>query len=340
MWIDRSNHNFRHEAHAVDWTVINVPPEEFKKATFYAPTDPNGGGPVIDGCNVTAYGWALRDVLAQNLLLYLFAEDDISDVMRIAVLDLADLLTEADGRTLRNIGPQTWRELLAWMTEEGRNLLQARNHTAGTVAAIFRRLRGVIQDGEQIFLLDARRGSPLCVTRMTTTPPQVIDIHSLPGALQRFVVAAISKQVVAARIGRSAVSGLCYIILLDELNRFAPRGGRDPITRLIEEIATERRSQGIILFGAQQFASEVSTKVVESASIRVLGRTGSAEMADQVWKAWSPSTRRQAGQLRQEEKLVMQPTFREPMLVEIPFPAWAMRRVDIAAPRIEDTPEV
>src|SRR5262249_32189072 len=158
----------------------------------------------------------------------------------------------------------------------GRQVFAGPSHAPGTVAAVYRRLRSAVMDGQHIFVLDAQQGQPLSVTRSTTTPPQVIDIHNLPGALQRFVVAAISKQVVAARVGRHAIPGLRYIIVLDELNRFAPRGGRDPITRLMEEVATERRSQGIILFGAQQFASEVSTKVVESASTRALGRTGPA----------------------------------------------------------------
>ena len=299
-----------------------------------------GGAPTIDGCNAAAYGWALRDVLMQELFPYLFSDDDINDLMRALVLELASYLTEADGRTLRGDRPQTWQELIGWMNGQGRQEFVGHGHSSGTVGAVYRRLRSAVMDGQHIFLLDARQGQPLCVTRTTTTPPQVIDIHSLSGALQRFVVAAISKQVVADRVGRHAVPGLRYIIVLDELNRFAPRGGRDPITHLMEEVATERRSQGIILFGAQQFASEVSTKVVESASARALGRTGSAELSDQVWRAWSPTARRQANQLQLDKKLVMQPTFRAPMLVKMPRPAWAMSRADIADPSSDDIPEV
>jgi uncharacterized protein len=279
-------------------------------------------------------------VLAQDLLPYLFADNDINDRMRALVLDLVSYLTEADGLTLRGDRPQTWRALIEWMNGDGRQVFTGYGHAPGTVAAVYRRLRSAVMDGGSIFLFDAQQGHPLRVTRTTTTPPQVIDIHSLPGPLQRFVVAAISKQVVAARVGRHAVRGLHYIIVLDELNRFAPRSGNDPITRLMEEVATERRSQGIILFGAQQFASEVSTKVVESASVRVLGRTGPAELSDQVWHAWSQIARRQSSQLRPNEKLVTQPTFRAPMLVNMPFPAWAMRRADIAAPSSNELPEV
>jgi DNA helicase HerA-like ATPase len=93
----------------------------------------------------------------------------------------------------------------------------------------------------------------------------VIDPHALavtPG-LQRFVVAAIFRQLVEERTGGRAVPGLKYLVMLDELNRFAPRGAGDPITRLIETVAAEMRSQGVILLGAQQQASPVSIRVVD-----------------------------------------------------------------------------
>jgi len=167
-----------------------------------------------------------------------------------------------------------------------------------------------------------------------------VDIHDLSGRLQRFVVASILKQVVAARTGRHAIRGLRYIVMLDELNRFAPRGSSDEITRLLEEAATERRSQGVILLGAQQFASQVSIKVIESAAVRALGRTGPAELQDRVWQSWEKAVRRQANSLMPEEKLITQPTFRQPMFTKVPFPAWAMRREDIAPISLDQIPEV
>jgi hypothetical protein len=228
MWVDRPNRDFNPAAHTTEWEAIGVPAAPFAGTTFYAPTEPgSGGAPTIDGCNATAYGWALRDVLAQELLPYLFADNDINDLMRALVLDLASHLTEADGRTLRGSSPQTWQELIVWMDGQGRQEFVSHGHASGTVAAVYRRLRSAVMDGQHIFLLDARQGRPFRVTRTTTTPPQVIDIRNLAGPLQRFVVAAISKQVVADRVGRHAGPGLRYIIVLDELNRFAPRGGRE-----------------------------------------------------------------------------------------------------------------
>jgi DNA helicase HerA-like ATPase len=143
-------------------------------------------------------------------------------------------------------------------------------------------------------------------------------------SLQRFVVATILRQLVDARTGAKAVPGLVYLVTLDELNRFAPKGSKDPITQLIETVASEMRSQGIILLGAQQQASKVSEKIIENSAIRVLGRSGSIELGTTVWKFLSGGARERAANLQTNEKLVMQDTFREPMLVRVPFPAWAM----------------
>jgi uncharacterized protein len=347
MWINKPNQEFQRnrEKHKIDWENLEVEPTPFEGAEFYTPTEPSKPGtPTIDGCKATAYSWSLSDVLNGELFLYLFGDDSITPAMMALVYDVIAFFTENDGKTLRKEVPQNWHELLQWirdqsaLKEEDRSL---RMHQTGTWRAIYRRLWEILAEGESIFPRNLNTGQPLQVTRSKTSPPQVIDIHALSSSLQRFVVAAIVKQVVAARSGRGAVANLRYLLVLDELNRFAPRNSTDPITKLLEKVASEMRSQGVLLFGAQQLASQVSIKVIENAAIRVLGRTGSAELQDKVWQSWDKSVRQQAGTLKADEKLIMQPTFRQPMLTKMPFPAWAMRREDIAPSKsFDETPEI
>ncbi|MBI1923821.1 ATP-binding protein [Candidatus Poribacteria bacterium] len=343
MWIDRPNRDFR-EKHRADWDALGVEPRPFEGATFYAPTEPGtDGAPTIDGCNANAYSWSLSDVLAGELFRYLFSDDTTSPVMMALVYDIVAHLTQNDGRLKPDAPARTWQELLKWIREQAARRDADRDvpmHQTGTWRAVYRRLWDILTEGKSIFPPEAHSGCPLSVTRDKNSPPQVIDIHDLPASLQRFVVAAIVKGAVEARTGRHAIRGLRYLFVLDELNRFAPRNSTDPITQFLEEVASERRSQGIILLGAQQLASQVSMKIIENSSIRSLGRTGPAELQDRVWQAWNTSARRQASVLRPEEKLIMQPTFRQPMFIKVPFPAWAMRREDIAAPQLSQTPEV
>ncbi len=82
----------------------------------------------------------------------------------------------------------------------------------------------------------------------------------------------------------------------------------------------------MILLGAQQQASLVSPRVVENASIRVLGRTGGHELRQDVFSFLPEALRDYVEQLGSADKVVHQPSFREPMHVRVPRPPWAMRK--------------
>jgi hypothetical protein len=346
MWIDRFSKKYVAKKHQADWDALNIAPEPFSDAEFFAPPDPKASGaPVIDGCNAKPYSWGLADILNSDLFMYLFADDDFTSNMQALVYDLIAYLTEgADGKIkLKDDAPQSWQELLDWIRSQAGSKEDQRDvsmHQTGTWRAVYRRLWDILAEGEGIFPRDRRNGEPLVVTRSKSSPPIVVDIHSLSASLQRFVVASIMRQVTDTRMGRNSIRGLRYVIMLDELNRFAPKNNSDPITKLLERVASELRSQGVILFGAQQLASDVSPKVIENSSIRVVGRVGFAELQDKVWQSWDKASKQQASVLGPNEKLVMQPGFRQPMYVRVPFPAWAMRREDIASKPLNETPEI
>jgi DNA helicase HerA-like ATPase len=118
-----------------------------------------------------------------------------------------------------------------------------------------------------------------------------------------------------------------YLFVLDELNRFAPRGSKDPITQLIETVAAELRSRGVILLGAQQQASLVSARVVDNAAIRVLGRTSGQELGHDAFSFLRDQSLKDfVEQLDSADKVVHQPKFRAPLNVRVPRPPWAMRK--------------
>lgn len=328
MWINKRNREFDSDRrrNETEWRALGVPAEPFDGAQFFCPPDPKSEGhaPSVAGCNAQSYFWSPRDVFEAEAFRFLFSDDDIlSEAMMACVYDIIARMTNAEGR-LRADVPQTWAALLDWLRNKPETDAD-RMHTTGTWRAVYRRLFDILSEGRGIFPPDAQEGRPLDVTRTQTSPPQVVDIHGLPASLQRFVVATIINQAVESRTGRRATPHLRYLFVLDELNRFAPRGSTDPITRLLERVATEMRSQGVILLGAQQMASQVSTRIIEMSSIRVAGRTGPAELQDKVWQSWDKPARQQATVLGIEQKFVMQPTFRKPMLVRVPHPAWAMK---------------
>jgi uncharacterized protein len=314
---------------------------------------------------VNPYSWSLADIVERGLLMYLFSDEDADDANFSAlVLDIEAWLTDenlnSDGTTRRalrgpgdgpalEIGgededgngngssqgydyrriPQTFDELLEWVKWITRNKVppEWKSHYPGTWRKLSRRLGKLLAESKGVMRRRDLLGSPLSVAFTDTTNPIVIDLNGLTGSpsMQRFVVATILRQLLDERTGQNAVKGLVYLIAIDELNRFAPRGGRDPITALIELVAAEMRSQGIILLGAQQQASKISERVFENAGIKVVGRSGSLEMSQTIWKFLSEAIRKKAVNLQTDEKMIIQDTFREPMLVAVPFPTWAMR---------------
>ncbi len=66
--------------------------------------------------------------------------------------------------------------------------------------------------------------------------------------------------------------------------------------------------------------------------MRAIGRSGTLELGQEVWKFLGRSARDAAAQLQPEEKLLYQPSFREPMLAKIPFPPFALSETDAEPP--------
>jgi DNA helicase HerA-like ATPase len=352
FYIDRAGTKFKPEQHQADWTALGVDdPAPFDGVEFFAPQLRGSANPVDVGrTGVRAYSWSLADVIRDGMFRYLFAEDDIGDDnFEGVVLDVESRLTREErraGEIRRSLDDQdgavrTFADLLTWVDAILDTKAFEKHHT-GTRRKFQRRLFKVLLEGDGVLRREDPAGHPLDVRAKDTVGPRVIDLQALaatPG-LQRFVVAAIFRQLVDERTGGRAVPGLKYLVMLDELNRFAPRNAGDPITRLIETVAAEMRSQGIILLGAQQQASLVSTRVIENAGIKALGKSGSMEMNRDVWRFLGESARRKAAALAIDEKLLVQDSFREPMLVRVPMPPWALNRHEArpasAATRVRD----
>lgn len=337
--IDKWSQEYNASKHIADWQALGVNnPEPFNNVTFYAPQMPGGVIPVSTGRNDTVhpYSWSLGNIIEKGLFPYLFADDEsINDNFRALVLDIEAYLTreriENDGSitfSLKPGSPQTFQALLEWLDDDNSQKSFSSHHLA-TWRKLRRKLGLLINEGNGVLRRDDCNGNPLDLGIRQTSDPIVIDLNSLAKvpSLQRFVVATIFQQLVNERTGTNRVNGLVYLVALDELNRFAPKGSKDPITKLIETVAAEMRSQGIILLGAQQQASKVSDRVIENASIRVLGRSGSLELSQSVWRSLSKSAQRKATELAVNEKMIIQDN--EPMYVRFPLPPWAMNPSEV-----------
>ena len=97
---------------------------------------------------------------------------------------------------------------------------------------------------------------------------------------------------------RAGTAKPLLFVVLDELNKYAPRDGDSPIKEILLDIAERGRSLGVVLIGAQQTASEVERRIIANSAIRVVGRLDPAE-ASRPEYGFLPAAHQKRGDDRQ-----------------------------------------
>jgi DNA helicase HerA-like ATPase len=160
--------------------------------------------------------------------------------------------------------------------------------------------------------------------RLSDAKVTVVDIHNLHDRAQRFVVGVTIRRAFEDKEQRGARRPLLFLVL-DELNKYAPREGTSPIKEILLDVAERGRSLGVILIGAEQTASEVERRVIANSAIRVVGRLDSAEAARPEYGFLPAAHRQRATIAKPGTMFVSQPEIPVPLVTEFPFPAWATR---------------
>lgn len=290
--------------------------------------------------------WSLHDFCAQQLFPFLFAdaEDERQQytiVVQAVTAQLADAVrgdrardgaVRIDGTTVR-----TFRELvdviIDKLTEEQPDQRwTGRAIGTGTINAFVRRLAASVSHLGHLIRADIgdidQHKLDLDAHQVT-----VIDIHQLHDRAKRFVVGVILRQAFEAKEA-SGVARPLQLIVLDELNKYAPRDSSSPIKEIILDVAERGRSLGIVLIGAQQTASQVERRVVANSAVRVVGRLDAAEARRDEYGFLPQVQRQRSTILKPGSMYVQQPRLPIPLLIEFPFPAWATRSSEAASPRI------
>ncbi|MFQ5947971.1 MAG: ATP-binding protein, partial [Acidimicrobiia bacterium] len=156
----------------------------------------------------------------------------------------------------------------------------------------------------------------------------VVAIQGLHDLGQRFVVGALLDETFRDK-ERTGQRLPLSVVVLDELNKYAPRDGHSPLKDMLIDIAQRGRSLGVLLVGAQQTASKVASELLENAAVRVAGRLDAAE-AERAEYGWMlPSTRARARLLKPGTMVLSQPSIPVPVAANFPFPPWATRKEEV-----------
>lgn len=273
--------------------------------------------------------WTLRQFAERGLIRYFFNDIDQSDALDFAADRLSEVLQAAAaasppdelivaGQKLESI-EQLCK--LICDTSENPKSTWFENVATNTRRALVRRLKSISKHvrhligGDGTFNLDKQLN--------------VIDLHRLTDKARFFVVGSVLHALFEEREDPDNTAPTTYLVL-DELNKYAPRKSAAPIRQMLLDIAERGRSLGIILIGAQQTASEVEERIVGNAALRIAGRLENAE-AENACYGWLPSQLRQRATLIQPgTMLISQPQVPVPLVVHFPFPAWATRKSEVA----------
>ena len=235
---------------------------------------------------VTSYFWTLAEFCTDGLLPFVFAdaEDDrqqytivIHNVMaklREVAAPLTDGAVTIDGQPITEF--DALAQLITDRLQDETTVAEwaGRAIGQGTVNAFIRRLFGAVGHLKHLVRGDVPHPERHRIRRQAQVT--VVDIHNLNDRAKRFVVGVTLRRAFDEK-ERAGVQRPLLFVVLDELNKYAPREGSSPIKEILVDMSERGRSLGIILIGAQQTASEVERRIVANSSLRVVGRLDAAE---------------------------------------------------------------
>ncbi len=328
--------------------LLGLQPAPFADVGILAPPrkgDPNATPATGSrSVGVAPFFWTMHQFCQQRLLPFLFAdaEDERqqytivvqSVTAQLAMLeDAGDGAVRLDGRTIRNFGDLVDAIEEKLIPDDPDETVDqrwtGRAVGSGTINAFIRRLASSRRHVEHLIRADVGRSTKQALD-LDANQVTVIDIHSLHDRAKRFVVGVVLRQAFDAKEA-SGVAKPLQLVVLDELNKYAPRDSSSPIKEILLDVAERGRSLGIILIGAQQTASEVERRVVANSAIRIVGRLDPAEARRDEYGFLPPVQRQRSTILKPGSMYVAQPRLPVPLLVEFPFPAWATRSSEAAS---------
>jgi DNA helicase HerA-like ATPase len=114
------------------------------------------------------------------------------------------------------------------------------------------------------------------------------------------------------------------IIFVDELNKYAPAnaGKNSPLLSNLLDITERGRSEGVILFSAEQFRSAVHDRIKGNCGTNVYGRSNAIELSRPDYKFVPNVYANMMTRLKKGDLIVQHPVFKTLLKITFPFPSY------------------
>ncbi|MCD2345860.1 ATP-binding protein [Clostridium guangxiense] len=156
----------------------------------------------------------------------------------------------------------------------------------------------------------------------------VVDIAKLEEQLQYLVFGDVLKSVYELKLGETdREEGNIprqIIIFVDELNKYAGSSApkSSPILKYLLEITERGRSEGIILFSAEQFKSDIHDRIKGNCSTHVYGRTNAIEVSKPDYRYIPKVYSNMMTRLVKGELILQHSIFGTPLKISFPYPSY------------------
>ena len=320
------------EADRRRYARLGVVPEPFARVRYFAPFKADGVNlntlrthPELAGA-VAPLVWGLAEVLAFAEVL--LNRDDI-DAKADAFIDfLADRVLDRefdDGfghvhrvQTFADL-EKLFRAIFDGVETSGRADIWRTHHLA-TIRKVRNRLSNVSTRCKGL-VADDGPSSDLPWGTFEDRTVYVIDLANVDPLGQDLVFARVVSEL-REHLERRDLGVDTVVVFADELNKYAPADEPESyVTKMLLDISERGRYLGLVLFGAEQFRSQVHRRVGGNAGTTLYGRMDYDELAGAGYQVLSPATKIKLATLPVGELMVRHPHFTQPIFVRFPRPA-------------------
>lgn len=156
----------------------------------------------------------------------------------------------------------------------------------------------------------------------------VIDVAKMDEDSQGFVFGDVMRAVYNLKLGSSERKEEDIpdriVIFIDELNKYASNDvpKSSPILRQLLDITERGRSLGIVLFGAEQFVSDIHKRVKGNCATQAFGRTNAIEITKEDFRFVPSVYKTMLTRQKQGEYIIQNPVFRSMLNIKFPKPIY------------------
>lgn len=315
------------------YDTLGVPAKPFANVRYFAPWTAKGyqlatlrSNEALQE-NVQPLTWGLRETLEYAEVL--LNKDDV-DAKADALIDFIKERVLNQVFTDELLGAahevRTFGELDRWFFEVIRGIEQRdrgdtwRTHHIATIRKVRNRLSNISTRCKGL-VTDDGTVSDLPWGEFTDRGVYVVDVANLEEDAQDLVFARVVSQL-REHLEKRQLGVSQVVVFVDELNKYAPADGQDTYVRkMLLDIAERGRYLGLVLFGAQQFRSQVHRRVVGNSGTSLYGRMDPDELATPGYQTMSPATKARLATLEKGQLMVRHPHFGQPIFVRFPRPA-------------------